>query len=191
MSADHTFPALPVQDGVEFRHCPDWPGYCVGNNGSVWSCWRWGGRSTMDQFWRKLRPALKDPQIADGGYHVVCPHRNKLKKMKKVHVLILEAFIGPCPTGMVCRHLDGCGTNNRLENLCWGTFQENFADMRRHGRSGDGERNHQTNLTKEQIEEIKILVASGLSQRSVGERFGIGQPAISRIVNGKRWIHSS
>lgn len=50
-----------------------------------------------------------------------------------VHRLVLEAFIGPCPSGMECRHLDGNPSNNRLENLLWGTPLENANDRRRHG----------------------------------------------------------
>jgi hypothetical protein len=50
-----------------------------------------------------------------------------------VHTLVLTAFVGPCPQGMECRHLDGNPANNRLGNLKWGTPEENWADRRRHG----------------------------------------------------------
>jgi hypothetical protein len=52
---------------------------------------------------------------------------------RMVHALVLEAFVGPRPPGMECRHLDGDPKNNRLENLCWGTRTENIEDALRHG----------------------------------------------------------
>jgi hypothetical protein len=58
-----------------------------------------------------------------------------------VHQLVLETFVGPCPENQETRHLDGIPANNRLENLCWGTSQENNGlDKRRHGTLALGER---------------------------------------------------
>ena len=52
-----------------------------------------------------------------------------------VHGLILKAFVGARPItterGEI-RHLDGDKTNNRLENLVYGTINENAADRVRH-----------------------------------------------------------
>ena len=50
-----------------------------------------------------------------------------------VHRLVLEAFVGPCPPGQQCRHLNGIPTDNRLENLAWGTPSEDNFDRIRHG----------------------------------------------------------
>lgn len=50
-----------------------------------------------------------------------------------VHHLVLEAFVGPAPEGMECRHWDGDPANNHADNLIWGTRAENVADMLRHG----------------------------------------------------------
>lgn len=51
----------------------------------------------------------------------------------KVHRLVLEAFVGPLPEGMVTRHLDGDHLNNELSNLAYGTYAENAQDTVRHG----------------------------------------------------------
>jgi len=53
--------------------------------------------------------------------------------MKRVHRLVLEAFIGPAPKGTICCHNDGDPTNNRLENLRWDTHSSNTRDAIRHG----------------------------------------------------------
>lgn len=47
-------------------------------------------------------------------------------KTYKVHRLICEAFNGPPEDGMVCMHLDEDASNNRPENLRWGTQKENL-----------------------------------------------------------------
>lgn len=48
-------------------------------------------------------------------------------KTYKVHQLICEAFNGPKPDNCeVCMHLDEDYTNNRPENLAWGTHKENL-----------------------------------------------------------------
>jgi hypothetical protein len=50
-----------------------------------------------------------------------------------VHTLVAEAFHGPRPAGMECRHLDGDKLNNTPANLRWGTATENNLDCVRHG----------------------------------------------------------
>lgn len=50
-----------------------------------------------------------------------------------VHRLVLLAFVGPAPKGMVCCHLNGDGTDNRLENLRWDTPSNNQRDSMLHG----------------------------------------------------------
>ena len=69
------------------------------------------------------------------GYPAVCLSKGGKTKLRKVHQLVLEAFVGPKPQGYVTRHLDGSRTNNKLSNLAWGTLAENHADMRAHGRA--------------------------------------------------------
>ena len=51
-----------------------------------------------------------------------------------VHELVLLAFVGFPPPNHECRHLNGIPSDNRLENLCWGTRSENILDAVRHGR---------------------------------------------------------
>lgn len=48
--------------------------------------------------------------------------------VRYVHHLVLEAFVGLRPQGTECCHYDGDTTNNRLDNLRWGTSADNKAD---------------------------------------------------------------
>lgn len=52
----------------------------------------------------------------------------------KVHQLVLEAFVGPCPPGLVCCHANDIPDDNRLENLRWDTPSSNQYDRVSHGK---------------------------------------------------------
>lgn len=106
----------------------------------------------------------------------------------QVHRLVLQAFVGPCPEGMECRHLDGSHLNNRLENLAWGTREENMEDMRRHGTLAQGESAVQAKLTEVQVREIRA--ARGLiPQKELAQKYGISQVAVSFIMTRRTWKH--
>lgn len=55
------------------------------------------------------------------------------KNTRMVHELVLRAFVGEPLKGQECRHLNGCPSDNRLENLAWGTRSENIRDAVAHG----------------------------------------------------------
>lgn len=105
---------------------PDWDDYEVSDMGRVRS-WRVRGHTTR----RSSMPHLRRPTKAGKGYFSVSGRTGV--KPKYVHRLVLFAFVGPCPEGMECRHLDGNRTNNRLSNLKWGTPEENTQDKIEHG----------------------------------------------------------
>lgn len=52
----------------------------------------------------------------------------------RVHTLVLEAFVGPRPPGLVTLHANDIRNDNRLENLSWGTLTQNSQDCVRRGR---------------------------------------------------------
>lgn len=68
------------------------------------------------------------------GYRRIALCREDGSKQKfRVHRLVLEAFVGPCPPGMECRHFpDNDTANNRLTNLGWATPVLNMLDRRVH-----------------------------------------------------------
>ena len=47
-----------------------------------------------------------------------------------VHRMVLEAFVGPCPDGWNCDHINGKRDDNRLRNLRWIWAAENIARRR-------------------------------------------------------------
>lgn len=67
------------------------------------------------------------------GHLHTCLNRPGVQVTAKVHRLVLEAFVGPCPTGMETRHRNGDPADNRLGNLSWSTHAENMGDLVEHG----------------------------------------------------------
>lgn len=79
------------------------------------------------------------------GYSMVqLSHANRTYN-RFVHQLVAEAFHGPCPEGLECRHLNGNKMDNRALNLKWGTQSENSFDRVRHGTHHEAAKTHCSN----------------------------------------------
>lgn len=175
---------------VQFRDIQGFPGYRVGDDGSVWSCKRkesgkGSGRGTwiLTDVWKQLASHLD----RDGYLKFLLSHQNEVAQFSG-HVLVLTAFRGPKAAGQVARHLDGNAANNRIENLCWGTASDNSQDMLRHrtNRDNSGERNGCAKLRLPEVIEIRRRAASE-TNRSLALAFGVSPAQITRIIKGKRW----
>jgi len=69
----------------------------------------------------RILPGKTLKQSSDaGGYLRVGLWRDDVRETPYVHRLVCAAFIGPCPVGMVVRHLNGDRADNRLSNLAYG-----------------------------------------------------------------------
>lgn len=71
---------------------------------------------------------IKEPSMSRYGYPVVSLSESGRSRVRFVHHLVLEAFIGPRPKGTEARHLDGVRKNARISNLTWGSAKENALD---------------------------------------------------------------
>lgn len=78
----------------------------------------------------------------DGGYQHVELRRDGQSHKRKVHRLVLESHIGPQPEQHEACHRNGDGLDNRLENLYWGTRQQNMIDKVRHGHHHNSIKTH-------------------------------------------------
>ncbi len=105
-----------------------------------------------------------------------------------IHRILLESFVGPCPEGHVCRHLNGIPNDNRLINLAWGTPKQNQADRITHGTNVylRGEQLPQTRLLKENVLEIR---KSSAPSRELAQKFGITKNYVSEIRARTKWAH--
>lgn len=53
-----------------------------------------------------------------------------------------------------------------------------------------GSKHHKAKLTESDIPLIRELIAAGLTQKAVGEKFEVSKNTISAIVNGRNWTHA-
>lgn len=98
-----------------WRRIPGHPDYSVSDSGRVMSHKKGGLR------------LLSMPANYD-GYKQVRLFTNGAAATHNVHVLVLLAFVGPRPEGMVCRHLNDVKGDNQLSNLAYGTLIDNAQD---------------------------------------------------------------
>src|SRR5262245_24803099 len=147
-----------IQSTEEWRDVPGFPGYQVSNLGRARSS-RQGGRCrpNVGYPWRILKP-----YTLPNGYQTFKFSVGKLRFTRYVHRLVLEAFVGPCPPGMECRHFpERDKTNNRLENLSWSTHGDNLGDMIAHGTRRRGSQMPAAKLTEEEAAEVLQAVSQG------------------------------
>lgn len=133
--------------------------------------------------WRKER-ILKPAILAAGGYPSVGLTVNGRHYTRKIHHLLMEAFVGPRLPGQEVRHLNGIPTDNRLHNLKYGTHAENINDTVRHDRTTKGERHGNATLNENQVREI---LHSSLNNCVLARQYGVGREAIRDIRRGRNW----
>jgi hypothetical protein len=166
-----------------FRPIEGFPGYRVSRTGQVQSCWSRRGRfCLLTETWLPLKP------IRRLQYLTVNLARCGKKSIRPIHRLVLEAFVGPAPSGQIACHNDGNSLNNHLNNLRWGTHKSNSDDTLRHGRRARGTA-LKSKLTECDVLIIRWLRAEGISTNDLSQRFGVCKTNIRAVVNGKTWRH--
>ncbi len=76
---------------------------------------------------------LKQASTKPYGYKTVALCEGGFCRTKRVQRLLLEAFVGKCPKGMMACHIKPDTSNNRLDNLEWDTPKNNTADVIQRG----------------------------------------------------------
>lgn len=109
----------------EWRPVVDWEGkYEVSNLGRV--------RSVCNDRVKALTPNGRGYLVTGLGHG----------RIAYVHRLVLDAFVGPRPEGMVSCHNNGDRSDNRLANLRYGTSSENNTDTVTHGNHWQAKKTH-------------------------------------------------
>lgn len=172
--------------------------YQVSNLGRVKSLKRKAGILSRGVQWmdRTVPEKVLSPSRA-GGYATVTLCKSNVKVGYGVHVLVLTSFVGPCPEGMWCRHLNGDSFDNRLSNLCWGTPKENGEDRVRHGTSGKGipkikcrgETHPRAKLTEDSVRKMRMLYEEEHTMRDLARMFRVDDSVVSCTVRRLNWKH--
>lgn len=171
---------------IEYRLIKDFPAYRVGNDGTVWTCsvmfhdkkGRHGPIAVPGNEWRQMKPWAN----RKGYLYITLPDRKK----HAVHKLVLDAFVGPCPDGMECRHFpDRDKSNNKLENLSWGTPKENNADKKQQGTYRIGENHPSAKLSDADVRNIFRLHGEGVIHRKIADLYKVSRQLVDQIINGR------
>lgn len=156
---------------------PGFPHYFVSRTGQVFSS-KQGRLIERKQVW-----------TGPGKSKYLCVSmRNDGKYvLKKVHAIVLEAFVGSRPPGMEACHNDGNRANNAISNLRWDTKAGNEADKVRHGTLNLGVKNGNATITPEIANEIASLRANGMAQARIASSLGVTRSVVYAVCNGSTW----
>jgi hypothetical protein len=140
---------------------------------------------------KRTNGKVLSPKPGKLGYKTVSLHMNGYAKKYLVHRLVAEAFIPNPEDKPYVNHIDGDKSNNEVSNLEWATPSENSKhSYRTHLREPiRGERNSQSKLTDEEVKWIRENVIKKDKEfgcKALAEKFGVTEPHISSIVNGKK-----
>lgn len=177
---------IPVE---VWKKVPNFEDYEVSSFGNVRSYRPRCGKGPSLSTPRPVKPTL----IKNKPYYqlTLCDGVGGYKQVR-LHMLILEVFIGPRPTKEhECCHNDGNPNNNFLENLRWGTKKENMLDQYKHGTRILGEKSPNAVLTEEQVMILKNALPDwkhGMGTK-FAKQFGVGTSTISRVKKGISWGH--
>lgn len=167
---------------IELRPITGFSGYFIGRDGSVWShLARMGTKGEL--VWRQMKPSRNS-----NGYLAVAIRPDGQRKhgdnpkTRYVHRLMLEAFVGPCPSGMVACHINDKRDDNRLENLRWGTHKSNSADALRNGGIKVGGESPHAKLSDKDVEIIRYLSDRGSRWEAIAIVFGLNYRTVNAIV---------
>ena len=124
----------------QWRDIPGHPGYQVSDHGRVRSLDR--TITTANGQVRRLKGRAMRATLNQHGYPFVDLRNQGKRRVRTVHSLVAEAFIGTRPEGMEVCHNDGNKTNNHVDNLRYGTRSDNTLDKVRHGTHNNAVKTH-------------------------------------------------
>ena len=160
-----------------------YPLYEVSNLGNVRS-WAKPGRAKG----RGDKPTLLAQTLRKGNtdYYAVNLYNENGSKYALVHQLVTEAFHGKRPEGMITRHINGNGLDNRAENLTWGTYAENTADRYVHGTANFTGQKVEPVLTDEEAYDIWLRAEAGETVRDIHKDYPHAcYEAVRLVARGK------
>lgn len=107
------------------------------------------------------------------------------------HRVIWESIHGPLDCSLTINHIDGDKLNNRITNLEAVTVGENVRHAFSTGlnEAAKGEANGRAVLTADDVLKIYEMAWSGIAQKTIGARFGVGYSIVSNIKHGWAWSH--
>ena len=171
-----------AEQSVTYKQIEGYPNYVIGTAGRV--------------FGRKRGKVLASCPDSRGYEIVLLSAGDGIFKTHKTHRLVLEAFVGPCPSDCQACHYNDVKNDNRLSNLRWATLLDNMTDAKRNGiklgggphTAVRGEQNGNSKFTKESVKEIRSLEGI-VGKHELARRFNVTPQAIHAVWKRKVWKH--
>ena len=163
-----------------WKPIPGFLGYEVSDLGRIRSWRRRNGCGSAPS-----KPRIRRLARRPNGYEQVTLRTVNGPQTMLVHCLVLLAFVGPCPPGQETLHDNDKRHDNRVENLYWGTKLDNEHGKIANGTTNRGGRHGMAKLTEAAVREIRA--SPGITQRELGERYGVHQTSIGKIRRGETW----
>jgi hypothetical protein len=159
------------------KSIPGQPDYFADEDGAIWS--------TKSGRPRRLKAFTRGRL----GHLAVNLCQNGVYRLHSVHRLVAIAFIGEPPNGALVLHGDDDPTNNRIDNLRYGTPAENSAQMTARRRQAFGKRNANAILDVHQVSNIRRRHSAGESTASLAREFEVSESSVRSAWNGRTWRH--
>jgi hypothetical protein len=155
------------------------PDYQISDTGVIYSRKIRGSKTGRTGDWWPLKLRFRN------GYAFVTLYRTVgVQEHFDVHVLLMTTFIGPCPEGQLVRHLNDIRSDNRLENLAYGTQADNVNDMFRNNHAQIGENHYAARFTNNEVNEIRRRRKAGERSCDIARQLNVPASTIYNIVNG-------
>ena len=169
--------------------------FSVDSQGRIWRHARLQGGGVSSLTWKKEPTRAEKSAHGKGSYPRVMFTHDGLRYSVDAHrVSWLVANRRWIPQGMEINHIDGDRTNQSPANLELVTRSQNAAHairvIGRKERQQQGEANSSAQLNSEQVLEMRRLWQSkAMTQREIGDRFGVKQTTVNNVVNYHSWKH--
>lgn len=133
-----------------------------------------------------INGGILKPRTAHNGQRIDF-WKNGVRRAVKIHILVLEAFVGKRPIGHeACHFPDNSYANNRLDNLRWDTKENNERDKKYIGTVRIGEKHPCAKITNYTARKIKEML---LHNRMIyiSNTLNVSYSIVNQIKRGDTW----
>lgn len=137
---------------------------------------------------RELRVINQFPG-GTGGYMMVNIYHKGDNRLLAVHRIVAQTFLPNPELKRTVNHKNGNKLDNNVENLEWSTYSENLKHAVDTGLTQRGSTKVNAKLNELQVEEIKLMLASGRTNTDIAMKYNVHCATISEIRQGRTWKH--
>jgi hypothetical protein len=140
--------------------------------------------SNVGQVRKVATGRLMKLSINDRGYLCCGVTSSGNRKVRKVHIMVAEAFIGQRPDGQEVAFKDGTKANCNLFNLEYGTPKGHAENRIRNGFVPPSAK-----LTADMVLEMRRLINAKVNFAVIASQYGVSYGAVKKISQRLTWSH--